>query len=147
MRKPMIRRLLFLLLAFAICSPAVSWAADGDELIPREQHRSIHLLCDSKAAANEGETCTIFPVGSSPYAMWIGTVNATNCTTAWEVAILGSATNGGDTHTIATLGGGAGDDSAVSIVSHLPKYVTVSLTTMTSCTDFDLAIDLKSRNR
>jgi hypothetical protein len=137
----------YLMAILAVMVPLSVLAADGSEVSPREQNRSLYYLCDSDAAADEGTDCAEFNLNDRPYAVWVGPINTTGCTTAWEVAVKGHATSGGDQHTLATLGGGAGDDSAVSIVSHVPKFITVTMTTMTGCTDFDLAIDMKPRNQ
>ncbi len=134
-------------LALLLLVPVISWAADGDEIKNRTNGRErptrMYYLCDSKGSGDEGNDCPAAPgfrlkfVGAS-YAISVD--QSANCN-PYSIIIKDRALTGGDGHTIATLTNTT--DTSLKLFGHaLSEYVYVTLTTMTSCTDMDVILEV-----
>lgn len=126
----------YFVLALLLLVPIVAYGADGDAV--GEQHRSVNLLCDGKAAADEGNDCSTYQV-NSPITEAIYSVTSSTGCSAYSVAVQEHHTSAGAKHLRATLA--STGNSSYHLFGSPMKYITVTLTTLTDCTDLDVTIE------
>jgi hypothetical protein len=127
----------FVFFLTALLAASVSFGADGDEVTPREAHRSIYYMCDSDTA---NSTCDTIEIPTEISGARISINNETACT-AYTVTISDSATSGaGVWHTLGTLVfGGTSSLSIDTNTTH--KYIRAVSTGEIGCTDLDVVIE------
>lgn len=136
----------------ALLIPALTWAADGTitrvDMGTAGAISGYHLLlCDSKTSASTtcaetdilAQTPGAPKIHGLPYAYALAIDKATDCSGSYEATVSGANTPGGTAHEIVDLDS---TTSATTIVGPPPRYLSVALSTMTDCSDFDLSLIL-----
>lgn len=135
----MLARLLVILLTLA---PSLSLAADGATFNPTGRSRKpsiiARLLCDSKAAAAQGNDCSDLRLPQAADTIIYTLQSATGCSAA-TVTIKAKNTSTGNTFTVGTVTLAA---PMLRIVGSLPEIQFATLTTLTDCTDVDVVVEL-----
>ncbi len=133
----------WLILALLLVVPDISWAADGDRILGRGRRTQMFYLCDGKASGDQGNDCPASPglqIKNPAASYAISVDKSVNCS-PYSIIIKDRARSGGDGHTIATLTNTT--DTSLKLFGHaLSEYVYVTLTTMTSCTEMDVVIEI-----
>jgi hypothetical protein len=139
----------FLMVGALLLAPTTLFAADGDGLTDVSRNKGVQnvdggiIVCDTKAAADDGNPCTAVDLGTltlgGPHVLILEIESFDDCSAAYTVAVQTRATTTSTLHEISTPA--VALDAVTTRVTvdltaaSIDRYLVLTPSTLTDCTD------------